>query len=54
MSHRANSPKPVIWGLGRAKRDGKLLFQGGAGPDHPVHPQLPESAYLKAMLFQLT
>jgi 23S rRNA (cytosine1962-C5)-methyltransferase len=44
----------VIWGLGRAKRDGKLLFQGGAGPDHPVHPLLPESAYLKAMLFQLT
>jgi 23S rRNA (cytosine1962-C5)-methyltransferase len=44
----------VIWGLGRAKRDAKLLFQGGAGPDHPVHPHLPESAYLKAMLFQLT
>ena len=44
----------VIWGLGRAKRDAKLLFQGGAGPDHPIHPQLPESAYLKGMLFQLT
>ena len=44
----------VIWGLGRAKREAKLLFQGGAGPDHPVHPQLPESAYLKGMLFQLT
>ena len=43
----------VIWGLGRARRDARLLFQGGAGPDHPVHPQLPESAYLKAMLFQL-
>lgn len=43
----------VIWGLGRAKRDGRLLFQGGAGPDHPVHPHLPESAYLKGMLFQL-
>ena len=43
----------VIWGLGRAKRDAKLLFQGGAGPDHPVHPQLPESAYLKGLLFQL-
>jgi 23S rRNA (cytosine1962-C5)-methyltransferase len=52
----------VIWGLGRASRgeragqgrEAKLLFQGGAGPDHPVHPQLPESAYLKALLFQLT
>ena len=36
-----------------ARRDAKLLFQGGAGPDHPVHPQLPESAYLKGLLFQL-
>jgi 23S rRNA (cytosine1962-C5)-methyltransferase len=43
----------VIWGLGRAKRDAKLLYQTGAGPDHPVHPQLPESAYLKGLLFQL-
>ncbi len=44
----------VIWGLGRAKRDAKLLLQAGAGPDHPVHPALPESAYLKGLLFQLT
>jgi 23S rRNA (cytosine1962-C5)-methyltransferase len=43
----------VIWGIGRAHRHGRLLFQGGAGPDHPVHPALPESAYLKALLFQL-
>jgi 23S rRNA (cytosine1962-C5)-methyltransferase len=27
--------------------------QSGAGPDHPVHPLLPESAYLKGLLFQL-
>jgi len=44
----------AIWGIGRARREAKLLFQGGAGPDHPVHPALPESAYLKALLFQLT
>jgi len=49
----------VIHGIGRASRRAawagaaRLLFQGGAGPDHPVHPLLPESAYLKAMLFQL-
>ena len=43
----------AIWGIGRARREGRILFQGGAGPDHPVHPMLPESAYLKAMLFQL-
>lgn len=43
----------AIWGISRARREGRILFQGGAGPDHPVHPMLPESAYLKAILFQL-
>ena len=40
-------------GLLRARRDARLLHTGGAGPDHPVHPHLPESAYLKAQVFQL-
>jgi 23S rRNA (cytosine1962-C5)-methyltransferase len=43
----------AVHGIWRARREGRLLFQGGAGPDHPVHPALPESAYLKAMLFEL-
>ncbi|MCO6418171.1 class I SAM-dependent rRNA methyltransferase [Siccirubricoccus sp. KC 17139] len=43
----------VIGGLLRPRRAMKLLVQSGAGPDHPVHPLLPESAYLKALLFQL-
>ncbi|MCW8086384.1 class I SAM-dependent rRNA methyltransferase [Sabulicella glaciei] len=40
-------------GVFRARRTGRILWTGGAGPDHPVHPMLPESAYLKAQLFQL-
>jgi 23S rRNA (cytosine1962-C5)-methyltransferase len=43
----------VAAALHRAKRDARVLFTGGAGPDHPVHPNLPESAYLKAQLLQL-
>lgn len=43
----------VASGLHRARRDGRILATTGAGPDHPVHPHLPESAYLKAQLFQL-
>lgn len=43
--------KESVQGLGR--RQGRILHQGGAGPDHPVHPLLPESAYLKALFFQL-
>ncbi len=43
----------VAEGLYRARREGRILYTGGAGPDHPVHPLLPESAYLKAQLIQI-
>jgi 23S rRNA (cytosine1962-C5)-methyltransferase len=33
-------------GLADAGRQGTLIHRGGAGPDHPVHPMLPQSAYL--------
>ncbi len=44
----------VAAALHKARRDSRVLFTGGAGPDHPVHPNLPESAYLKAQLLQLS
>ncbi len=37
----------------RARREARIVYAGGAGPDHPVHPQLPESAYLKCVLLHL-
>jgi 23S rRNA (cytosine1962-C5)-methyltransferase len=40
-------------GLQDAQRDGRILATTGAAPDHPVHPLLPESAYLKAQLLIL-
>ncbi|MEJ0017190.1 MAG: class I SAM-dependent rRNA methyltransferase [Acetobacteraceae bacterium] len=43
----------IALGLQRARREARILHTGGAGPDHPVHPQLPESAYLKSQLIQL-
>ncbi|MGC3872695.1 class I SAM-dependent rRNA methyltransferase [Halomonas sp. GXIMD04776] len=30
-------------------RHGQVIYQGGQGPDHPVHPAIPETAYLKAL-----
>ena len=27
----------------------QILEQGGQGPDHPVHPAIPETDYLKAV-----
>ena len=40
-------------GLAEAGRSARLLRRAGAGPDHPLHPALPESGYLKALLFAL-
>jgi len=40
-------------GIGRAGRRAQLIHTGGAGPDHPLLPQLAESGYLKALFFRL-
>lgn len=42
-----------IRGIGRAGRSCQIMRTGFAGPDHPQHPQLAESAYLKAITFRL-
>lgn len=44
----------VAAALRKSRREARVLFTGGAGLDHPVHPNLPESAYLKAQLLQLS
>ena len=43
----------IAEGLFKARRRGRILATTGAGPDHPVHPALPETAYLKAQLIAL-
>jgi 23S rRNA (cytosine1962-C5)-methyltransferase len=40
-------------GLGEAGRDGRILRFAGAGTDHPVHPWLPETSYLKCQVLAL-
>jgi 23S rRNA (cytosine1962-C5)-methyltransferase len=40
-------------GIYRTGRRARLIRSSGAGPDHPVHPMLPESAYLKALVYAL-
>ena len=44
----------VTSALSRVKREARIVYVGGAGPDHPVHPGLPESAYLKSLLINLS
>lgn len=43
----------VARGLAATGRSGRIIRAGGAGPDHPVHPHLPETAYLKTLLLQV-
>lgn len=55
-SHAADLEKfrtASIRGIGRAGRSCQILRTGFAGPDHPMHPQLAESGYLKAITFRL-
>ena len=55
-SHAADLAKfraASIRGIGRAGRKSALIHTGFAGPDHPLHPQLAESGYLKSMFFRL-
>ena len=41
-------------GLHRAGRSGRILSRQGAAPDHPTHPFLPETAYLKSVLIEVS
>ncbi|HET6466831.1 MAG TPA: class I SAM-dependent rRNA methyltransferase [Geminicoccaceae bacterium] len=44
----------AVWeGVKDAGRGGRLVHRAGAGPDHPVHPALPETAYLKFLALAL-
>jgi 23S rRNA (cytosine1962-C5)-methyltransferase len=55
-SHAADLSKfraASIRGIGRAGREGRLIHTGFAGPDHPIHPYLAESGYLKSVFFAL-
>ena len=55
-SHLVDPPvfaEQVKRGLHDAERTGRILRTSGAALDHPVHPDLPETAYLKALTLQL-
>lgn len=43
----------VARGIQDVRRSGRIVRAAGAAPDHPVHPMLPESAYLKMLVLAL-
>jgi len=50
---RARFVEEVARGLSDAGRAGRILASTGAALDHPVHPHLPDTAYLKGELIAL-
>lgn len=55
-SHTVDPPSFALEtsrGIQESGRTARILRATGASPDHPTHPQLPESAYLKALLYHL-
>ncbi len=56
-SHAATVEKfrgSCLRGIGRGGRVGSLIYTGFAGLDHPVHPSLSETGYLKALAFRIS
>ncbi|MGB4100301.1 MAG: class I SAM-dependent rRNA methyltransferase [Alphaproteobacteria bacterium] len=49
-----NLAEQIAHGLHDSGREGQVLQTMFAAPDHPVHPMLPESAYLKGQLLRVT
>ena len=43
----------TVLGVLQAGRTGRVIRTSGAGSDHPLHPLLPESTYLKALVMQV-
>ncbi len=55
-SHAADLGKfraACLRGIGKAGREPRLLYTGFAGADHPQHPALTETGYLKVLAFRL-
>lgn len=55
-SHHVDPPSfadAVRRALADTGRSGRILRSSGAAPDHPVHPFLPETGYLKGQMIQL-
>lgn len=55
-SHNVDEPsfaREVYIGIRAAGRSARMIHRGSAGADHPIHPALPESAYLKFLAYAL-
>jgi 23S rRNA (cytosine1962-C5)-methyltransferase len=44
----------VVRALRQKRRQARLLWSLGASPDHPVHPAMPETRYLKVLVWSVS
>lgn len=45
----------IVRGAARhVDRNAQLIYSGGQGPDHPIHPAIPETEYLKAQFYRIS
>ena len=47
---RQTLPRLIVESARRLGRGVSLVEEGGQGPDHPIHPAMPETAYLKVVM----
>jgi 23S rRNA (cytosine1962-C5)-methyltransferase len=45
--------RAILGAAARAEREIQVVEQGHQGPDHPVHPAIPETNYLKAFFIRV-
>jgi 23S rRNA (cytosine1962-C5)-methyltransferase len=50
--HRDAFVQSVQQGARRAGRRLQLILSGSQGPDHPIHPAIPETGYLKTLVLR--
>ena len=52
--HRDELLDVIRSGARKTGRHAQVVFEGMQGPDHPVHPAIAETKYLKAFIARLT
>jgi 23S rRNA (cytosine1962-C5)-methyltransferase len=45
--------RAIVWAAARSGREVQIVEEGHQGPDHPIHPAIPETSYLKAFFVRV-